>query len=267
MLQMGLRRGLNPRQIVTTTPKPISLLRQLVKSDDTVVTRGTTHENYENLSEQFIRSVIKPYEGTRLGRQELYAEILDDVEGALWRRDWIERHRVKSVNHRDLQRIVIAIDPAVTAHADSDETGMVAAARGVDNRGYVLDDLSARISADQWARRAVMALGSIRGDKIVAEVNNGGDLVEKMLRGIDARVPYKAVHASRGKITRAEPIAAMYERGEVSHVGTFAALEDELCSYTGKPGELSPNRLDALVWAMSELFVETQPVKPKARWL
>ncbi len=265
-LQMGLRLGDNPQQVVTTTPKPLKLIRQLLASDSTVTTRGTTYENRANLAPAFFSQIISKYEGTRLGRQELNAEVLEDIEGALWRRSWIDAQRRPSVKPRDLQRIVVAIDPAVTTNEDSDDTGIVVAALGTDGRGYLLDDLTCRLSADGWASRAVAALEARGGDRIIAEVNNGGDLVERVIRTVDRRVPYRAVHASRGKITRAEPIAALYEQGRISHVGVFLELEDELTSYSGAPGEKSPNRLDALVWAFTELMID-KPSRPKAQWL
>jgi predicted phage terminase large subunit-like protein len=266
MLQFGLRLGNNPQVCFTTTPKPIPLVRQLLKSSTTAVTRGTTYENRANLAEPFFQEIVSKYEGTRLGRQELNAEVLEDVEGALWERSWIDATRMASIKPRDLQRIVVAIDPAVTNTEDSDDTGIVVAAKGADGRGYVLDDATCRMSPDGWARRAVGILSERQGDRIIAEVNNGGDLVERVVRTVDSRVPYKAVHASRGKITRAEPIAALYEQGKISHVGSFPQLEDEMCTYTGLPGEKSPNRMDALVWALSELFLEA-PGKPRMLWV
>lgn len=266
-LQFGLRLGQDPQQCITTTPKPLPILKEIMARPSTVISRGSSYENRANLAKAYIDEVIAPYEGTRLGRQELYAELLDDIEGALWRRDWIECSRIRQIPSRDLQRIVVAIDPAVTSNDNSDETGIVIAAKGVDGRGYVLDDFSCRLSADGWARRAVEGYETRRADKIIGEANNGGDLIERMIRLVSPKAAYKKVNASRGKIARAEPIAAMYERGQISHVGTFSYLEDELCSYTGKPGEKSPNRLDALVWALSELFVENQTVTPKVRYL
>jgi predicted phage terminase large subunit-like protein len=265
-LQMGLRLGENPQQVVSTTPRPIKLIRNLITSETTITTRGTTYENRANLAPAFFQDIVSQYEGSRLGRQELLAEILEDVEGAIFTRSWIDQNRVKAIKPRDLQRIVIAIDPAVTNKETSDATGMVVAGLGTDGRGYLLDDLTCRLSADGWASRAVAAYHERGADKIVAEVNNGGDLVEKVIRTIEPRIPYKAVHASRGKITRAEPVAALYEQGRISHVGSFPELEDELCTYTGRPGEASPNRLDAAVWCFTELMLDRQPA-PRALWL
>lgn len=265
-LQFGLRKG-STQCIVTTTPKNLKLLREIKADPDTHVTIGSSYENRDNLSEKFFEKVIKPYEGTRLGRQEIHAEILEDIEGALWQRPWIDQHRVKEIKPRQIQRIVIAIDPAVTSTEESDETGMVAVAKGVDGRGYVLDDLSCRLSPDGWANRAVSAYRDLQADKIIAEANNGGDLVESVIRTVDRIVPFKKVHAAKGKITRAEPIAALYEQGRISHVGSFPQLEDQMCQYTGEPGEKSPDRMDALVWALAELFLEPQAVKPRVAYL
>lgn len=265
-LQMGLRLGTNPQQIVTTTPRPNRLIKALMASPSTVVTRGTTYENKANLAPAFYSEIISKYEGTRLGRQELHAEVLEDIEGALFAREWIEKTRVRSLRDSQIQRIVVSIDPAVTSNESSDQTGIVVAALGVDNRCYVLDDLSCRLSPDGWAARAVAALHERKADRIIAEVNNGGDLVERVIRTVDPRVPYKAVRASRGKITRAEPVAALYEQGRVSHVGDFPQLEEEMCSYTGSIGERSPDRLDALTYAVHELMLEVQ-AQPRAMWL
>lgn len=256
-LQMGLRLGQNPQQVVTTTPKPIKLIRQLLAAPTTVVTRGTTYDNRANLADAFYTDIISRYEGTRLGRQELHAEVLEDLEGALWTRKLIDQQRVQSMRSRDIKRTVVAIDPAVTSGEESDETGIIVAAEGVDGRGYVLADLSCRLSPDGWARRAVEAFHEHKADRIIAETNNGGDLVERVLRTVDSRIPYRKVTASRGKLTRAEPIAALYEQNRISHVGAFDKLEDEMVTYSGQAGERSPNRLDGLVWSLSELFLES----------
>ena len=190
------------------------------------------------------------YENTRLGRQELYAEVLDDVEGALWSPSMIEKTRVKEIP--DMQRVVVAIDPAVSNNEDSDETGIIVVGKGFDNRYYILEDLSDRMSADTWANVAINAYYKHKCDRIIAEVNNGGDLVERLIRTVDREVPYKKVHASRGKLVRAEPISALYEQEKVSHVGSFPKLEDQMCSYT-LDSKSSPDRLDALVWGLTEL--------------
>ncbi len=191
------------------------------------------------------------YANTRLGRQELYAEILDESEGALWNYSNLDETRIKKEEVPEMKKIVVGIDPAVTSGDDSDETGMIVCGKGVDGRYYVLDDLSLRDTPDGWMRKAVGAYYKYQADVIIAETNNGGDLVQSLLRTIDKGVPYRKVHASRGKLTRAEPIAALYEQKKVSHCGIFAKLEEQLCFYTGD--DKSPDRLDALVWALTEL--------------
>jgi len=254
MLMFGLRLGQHPRICVTTTPKPVRVVRQLLDDPTCAVTRGTTQANARNLAPSFLREILGRYEGTRLYRQEVLGEYLEEVEGALWCRDWIDRDRVASVDMERLRRIVVAIDPAVTSDADSDETGIVVAGLGIDGHGYVLEDLSGRSSPDAWARRAVNALDRHGADRIIGEANNGGDLIEHTLRTVRPNVPYRKVHASRGKAARAEPIAALYEQGKVHHVGGFRELEDQLCSWEPLSGMRSPDRLDALVWALTELM-------------
>lgn len=252
-LMFGLRLGDNPQCVITTTPKPNALTRSLIKRTNTVVTRGSTFDNSANLAPAALQQLKEKYEGTRLGRQELYAEVLDDTEGALWNYSMIEKTRIKTAP--ELDRIVVAIDPAVTSNDDSDETGIVVAARSGD-KFYVLDDQSLRDTPDSWSKLAVKLYHQYEADLIVAEVNNGGDLVERLIRLSDRNVSYRSVRATRGKILRAEPIAALYEQGKVHHVGLFPVLEDQMCSYSGqvKP---SPDRLDALVWALTELSVST----------
>lgn len=252
MLQMGMRLGDNPRTVVTTTPKPVRLIRDLIKAADTVVTRGATFDNAANLPAPFLASIRRQYAGTRLGRQELYAELLEDTPGALWTRASIDDTRVSTVPQ--LRRVVVAIDPAVTSHETSDETGMIVAGVGMDGHGYVLADRSLRASPDGWARAAVAAYTTWEADRIVAEANNGGDLVEAVLRMVDPNAPYRAVRASRGKVSRAEPVAALYEQGRVHHVGVFDRLEDQMTTYTPETAT-SPDRLDALVWALTDLIV------------
>jgi predicted phage terminase large subunit-like protein len=219
----------------------------------TVMTRGRTLDNRANLDPESVRYFLDRYGGSRLGRQELDAEVLDDVEGALWSRDRIDALRVTV--HPQLVRIVVAIDPAMTSTEDSDETGIVVAGKGIDGHGYLLDDLSGRSSPDGWARRAVEAYRTRAADRIVAEVNNGGEMVEATIRTVDPSVSFRAVRASRGKQTRAEPIAALYEQGRIHHVGAFGALEDQLCSALPDGGTGPDDRLDALVWAFTELGI------------
>ncbi|SDY22851.1 DNA-packaging protein [Thermoactinomyces sp. DSM 45892] len=262
MLLFGLRLGADPRVVVTTTPKPTPIIKSLVKVETTAITKGSTFDNAENLAPAFLKQILSKYEGTRLGKQELYAEILDDNPGALWNQRMLDKLRVKE--HPDLIRVVVAIDPAVTSHEESDETGMIVAGVGVDGHGYVLEDLSCRSTPDGWARIAVEAYHRHRADRVVAETNNGGDMVEHTIRTVDESASYKKLHASRGKLTRAEPIAALYEQGRVHHVGDLGDLEDQLCSWT--PGEKSPDRMDALVWSLTELMLDDKP-EPRIRVL
>ena len=251
-LMFGLRLGEAPQCVITTTPKPTPLIHNLLKREGTIVTRGSTFENEGNLAPAALAQLREKYAGTRLGRQELYAEVLEDAEGALWGSGMIESQRIDIEEVPDLTRIVVAIDPAVTNTEFSDETGIVVA--GVDEQGkyYVLEDASVKMSPDGWGRHAIEMFYKYEADRIVAETNNGGDLVERLLRTIDHRVPYTPVHASRGKMIRAEPIAALYEQKKVFHVGLFPELEDQMCTFVGGSHK-SPDRLDALVWALTEL--------------
>jgi phage terminase large subunit-like protein len=263
-LQFGLRlrgpSGERPRQIVTTTPRPIALVRELVKASDTVVTTGKTIENRANLAPSFITKVVSRYAGTRLGRQELNAEVLDDVPGALWTRETIDRAR-RIVSLPEMVRIVVAVDPSGARGADDDAAdaiGIVVAGKGIDGRGYVLADYTCKLSPSGWARRAVEAYRNFEADCVIAERNYGGAMVESTIRAADANVPYREVTASRGKAVRAEPISLLYEQHRVSHIGDLSDLEDEMCNFSrdGYLGEGSPNRADAVVWALSELMIE-----------
>jgi predicted phage terminase large subunit-like protein len=236
--------------MVTTTPRPLPLLRELLKAPTTIVRRGSTFDNAANLAPSALAEFRARYQGTRLGRQELYAELLDDVPGALWTRAMLDDNRVKVTP--DLTRVVVAVDPAVSSGEGSDETGIVVCGAGAAGHYFVLADRSCRASPDAWARRVVAAFDEYRADRVVAEKNQGGAMVESTLRTVRASLPITLVHASRGKLTRAEPIAALYEQGRVHHLGAFPELEDQLCTYA--PGTAkSPDRLDALVWALSEL--------------
>jgi phage terminase large subunit-like protein len=258
MLQFTMRAGLDPRVCVTTTPRPIPIIRRITADAGTVVTRGSTMDNEQNLAPSFVQAVVERYAGTRLGRQELDGEILDDVPGALWTRRSIDENRKREAP--ELERIVIAVDPAASSGEEADETGIVAAGVAKDkdgyNRGYVLADRSLRGSPEEWARAAVALYREMDADRIVAEKNNGGEMVESVIRAVDRNVPVTLVHASRGKAVRAEPISALYEQGRVHHIGAFPALEDQMCMFTPdidrKQG--SPDRVDALVWALSSLF-------------
>ena len=248
----GLRLGDNPQCVITTTPRPIKIITDLLKRDDIYITRGSTFENEQNLAKSALDSLKERYENTTMGRQELYAEVLTDLEGALWTYKQIEDCRILKDEVPELQRVVVSIDPAVTANAQSDETGIIVVGKSDNNRYYVLDDSSGKLSADAWARRAVDLFYLYKADRIVAETNNGGDLVERLIRSVDGQVPYKSVHATRGKLVRAEPISALYEQKKVCHVGILSKLEDQMTSYTGLKGS-SPDRLDALVWGLTEI--------------
>ena len=222
---------------------------------DCVTTRGSTYDNRKNLPPSFFSQIITKYEGTRLGRQELDAELLEDIEGALWSSHLIEATRLPKDHPLDLKRIVVSLDPAISALGRTRiSTGIVAAGVGFDGHGYVLEDLTGKFAPNEWAMRAIAAYKRHKADRIVAEANQGGQMVESTLRAVDANVPVKLVHASRGKITRAEPISALYEQARVHHVGGFPELEDEMCSF--EPGSAkSPDRMDALVWALTELMI------------
>jgi predicted phage terminase large subunit-like protein len=260
MLMFGLRLGADPRVVVTTTPRPTKLMRELLADPRVAVTHGRTADNADNLAPAFLDQIVRRYEGTRLGRQELDGELLDDMPGALWTHGLIDAARVAAAPA--LVRVVVAIDPAVASGEDADETGIVCAGRAADGHGYVLADASGRYPPAEWARVAIAAWRAHRADRIVAEINNGGEMVEATLRVIDPDVPFGAVHASRGKVARAEPVAALYEQGRIHHLGALARLEDQMCSFTPDfdrtAAGYSPDRVDALVWALSELFIETQ---------
>lgn len=252
-LQMGLRLGDDPRIVVTTTPRPTPLVLRILADRDTHCTRGRTQDNRAHLAPAVLTSLERRYAGTRLGRQELGGEILDDAPGALWRAGWIEAARVRHAP--DLARVVVGVDPAVSTSAESDETGIVVAGLGYDGRGYVLADGSGVYTPSAWAARTIYLYEQHQAGRVVAEVNNGGDLVESNLRAALASIPVRKVHASRGKAVRAEPIAALYEQGRVSHVGVLADLETQLCGWDPTADARSPDRLDALVWALSELML------------
>ena len=233
MLQFGLRLGINPKQLVTTTPRPIPVLREIMAAASTVVTRGATRDNSANLAPAFVKSITDRYAGTRLGRQELEAEILDDVPGALWTRAMMDACRVQAVP--DLQRVVVAVDPSGTKGAEDggDSIGIVVAGKGVDGIAYVLADRTCKLSPDGWGRQAITAYREFKADRIVAERNFGGAMVEHVIRTVDRSVSYREVTASRGKVARAEPVAALYEQGRVKHSRAFTAMEDQMCLAAG----------------------------------
>ncbi|HXI40292.1 MAG TPA: terminase family protein [Bryobacteraceae bacterium] len=257
-LMFGFRLGNDPRGVITTTPKPIQLLKDIIKDPHTFLTRSSSYENRTNLAPAFFDSIIRKYEGTRLGRQELEAELLEDIPGALWTRAVIDAYRIKlgEVRWDMLVRIVVAIDPAVSAGENSDETGIVICGLARSGHVVVIEDLTCKESPLQWARIAVGAYKKYGADRIVGEVNNGGDLVEANIRAVAPEVSFRAVRASRGKAVRAEPVAALYEQGRVHHVGSMPQLEDQMCGYVPGIKQDSPDRMDALVWAITELLID-----------
>jgi phage terminase large subunit-like protein len=253
-LMFCLRLGKMPRVIVTTTPKPIPLIKNLLNEKDVVVTRGSTFDNAKNLAKPFLHFIKQNYERTTLGRQEIFADIIEKNEGSLWSPELLEKAR-KSYRETNLKRIVIGIDPAVTSGDKSDETGIIVAGLTDDGSGVVLEDLSMKAPAHIWIQRAIEAYHRLKADRIIAEVNMGGDLVEQLIRSHDKQVSYRSVRATRGKYLRAEPIAALYERGKVWHATTFENLENQMCTYVPGSNQKSPDRLDALVWALTDLML------------
>lgn len=254
-LMFGLRLGHDPRGVATTTPRPKTLIRELLSAATTHVTHGSTYDNAANLATAFLDTILAKYEGTTLGRQELHAELLDESPGALWTRETLQAcRRERMPDGVEVVRTVVAIDPAVTNSAASDETGIIVAALGSDSEGYILEDCSLRATPLSWAQAGVDAYHRWNADRMIGEVNNGGDLVETVVRQIDPNVSYRPVRASHGKYARAEPIASLYEQGRIHHVGMFTELEDEQTNWTPDIG-WSPNHMDALVWAATELML------------
>jgi phage terminase large subunit-like protein len=277
-LQFGLRLGTKPRVLVTTTPQPKGLIKELVAAEDTGrvhVTRGATLDNAANLATSTVESLYSRYGGTRLGRQELNGEILGDIPGALWSADGIEQTRIKKEDMPELERIVVAIDPAASSEEKSDENGIVVVgmARDADGyaRGYVLADRTLRGTPEEWSRAAIKAYREFDADKLIAEKNQGGEMVSAVLRAADRNVPVSLVHATRGKHIRAEPISALYEQGRIHHVGRFDLLEDQMTAFSidnlRDKNSGSPDRVDALVWGLTELFdkITSRPRKSRER--
>jgi phage terminase large subunit-like protein len=252
-LMFGLRLGHKPQCIITTTPKPTPIIRTLMGRDDCIITTGSTFENSDNLAASTLIMLKAKYEGTTLGRQELYAEVIDATEGALWTPRLIEDKRIRVLEENKITNVLVALDPAVTSGDSADETGIVVVGKDANNEYYVLEDKSGKYKPDQWGRVAIDLYYQWDADRIVAEVNNGGDLVKGLIRNLDPEARYKSVHATRGKMVRAEPVAALYEQGRVHHVGVFPELETQMCTYTGDRPKPSPDRLDALVWGLSEI--------------
>lgn len=261
-LEFGLRKGKSPQVIVTTTPRPIPIIKKLITDPRTVETRGSTFDNKDNLNPQFLERMAITYGNSRQGRQELYGDILDDNPAALWKREWIDNNRVSEAPVFD--RIVVGVDPAVSSNANSDETGIVVV--GFVNNGgidkllgkpvphfYVLADCSLKGSPNQWALAVKNAYTKHGASKVIAEANQGGDLVEMNIRNIDPNISFKKVHASKGKQARAEPISTLYEQSRVHHVGYYFDLEEQCCEWDPQ-SSTSPDRVDALVWALTELM-------------
>ncbi|WP_310620741.1 DNA-packaging protein [Flexibacterium corallicola] len=256
MLQFGLRLGEHPRQLLTTTPRPIALIKQVLQDEATVMTRASTKVNAAFLAPRFLEVVSQKYGGTRLGRQELGGELIEDREDQLFLRKWFEATRLKQ--EPELVRVVVAVDPPATSGKRADACGIVACGLDEKGDGYILRDRTVQgVRPREWASRAVSLYHELQANVIVAEVNQGGEMVREILGQVDASVPVKCVHASRSKQKRAEPVALLYEQGRVRHVGVLDALEDEMADFG--PGGLSngrsPDRLDALVWAVSDLML------------
>lgn len=255
----GLRLGNRPRFVATSTPRPIRLLKMMLRDNHIVVTRGTSYENLRNLAHTYRRNVIDKYVGTRLGRQEIEAEVLEDIPGALWTQRNLDDNRVRIEDVPPLARVVVAIDPAITSGDGSNETGIVCGGMSQDQHGYLIEDASMRGTPDMWARRAVSLYRKYEADRIVAEANQGGEMVERVIRAVAPDVPITLVRATRGKYIRAEPVSALYEQGRISHIGTFPDLENQMCAFTPemastrRPGE-EKDRADAMVWLWSDLF-------------
>ena len=255
----GLRLGDKPQMVITTTPRPTKIIKQLAADKDTIVTRGSTFENKGHLARAFLERIAKRYEGRSIGRQELMAEIVEETPGALWTRALIERQRVApEAAPKEFSEVVVAVDPPARSGSRADECGLVVAAKASDGRIFVLADLTSQgDSPAAWAARVGAAYRSFRANRVVAEVNNGGDMVAEVLRQAEPRLPVRSVTATRGKFLRAEPVAAAYERGLAFHAGIFSQLEDQLCALTpdfDRRSGSSPDRADALVWAIADLL-------------
>jgi len=266
MAMFGFRKG-KPKAIVTTTPKPRPLVKDILKTPGVVITRGSTYENRENLADIFFDAVIKKYEGTRLGEQEIHAKLLEDTPGALWNFDLIAENRCTYQEFKEIElvKIAVALDPATTSNKTSNETGIIAGGIDANGEGYILADKSGIYKPTGWARTAIKLFAALKADRMIAEVNNGGELVETTIRTFSPRMPYTAVHASRGKRTRAEPISALYEQGLVHHVGSYPQLEDQMTTWDSTDGSPSPDRVDALVWLLTYLMLQHIPKKATSR--
>lgn len=265
MLQFGLRLGDHPRQIVTTTPRPVPLVKRLLVEPHVAVSRAKTQDNRYNLAAEFVRTVTETYGGTRLGRQELDGEIVEESPDALWTRAMIELARERQCP--PLARIAVAVDPPASSSQRADRCGLVVAGIDGDGLGHVLEDATmAGARPHEWAERAIALFRRHEADALVVEVNQGGEMVGSIIREVDAGVPVLSVRATRGKYLRAEPVAALYAQGRVRHAGTFPELEDEMCAFGpgGLDGGRSPDRLDALVWALTHLMLAPKG-RPRVR--
>lgn len=254
-LQMTMRVMGTPQRLVTTTPRPIKTLKDILALESTIVTGGSSYENRANLADQFVEETLAQYEGTRLGRQEIHAEILDDIEGALWQYDWIANNRVSQAP--ELERVIVAVDPAATHGPDADDTGICVAGRGIDGEFYVLFSGKYKLTPDGWGRKAVEVYDRYQADRIIGEVNQGGDMVVSTIGHIRANLPVGTVRAFRGKRLRAEPVTALYEQGRVHHVGIHQDLEDQQIAFTGDDKD-EDDLVDADVYALSELSGKRQ---------
>lgn len=268
-LQFGLRLGDNPRQLITTTPKPTELIKAIVAGQEGRVhlTRGSTKDNMHNLSKRFLERVVERYQGTRKGRQELDAEILSDLPGALWPQAVIDTYRLRDVELPQFERVVVAVDPAVELGVDDqNEHGIIVAGitGGQEKSGFILEDASMAGTPAEWSRRVAAMFEKWQADAVIAETNQGGQMVAHTIRSVSPNIPVKQVKATRGKHVRAEPIASLYEQGRIRHVGSFPELEDQMTQFTteGYQGDKSPDRADALVWACTDLFPQIAIKEP-----
>lgn len=256
LAMFGLRLGQNPQAFISTTPKPVKLIKELIKNPSTIITRGTTYSNKANLAESFFKQIITKYEGTRLGQQELEGKLLEESEEALWSRETLDKTRLKAIPEGIwMKRLVVAVDPATTSKQTSAETGIIIVGLGSDNHAYVLKDASGRMTPEGWGAKAVKLWRDYQCDSIVAETNQGGDMVKHVFKTVDPNVPVHMVRASRGKQARAEPVSALWEQGRAHIVGNMEELEDQLCQWEPLSGQESPDHLDAMVWGVTHVAI------------
>lgn len=254
-LQFGLRLGNNPQCVVTTTPRPTKIIKELIKDKTTVLTTGSSYENKANLADAFFDKIIKKYEGTTLGRQELYAEILEDIDGALWKMATIEKWRV--FKQPEFKKIYVSIDPSGTSTQSSDEAGIIGCGLGSDDRGYIIEDDSRIMAPNDWAKSGILMYNSLQANAIVAEVNQGWDMVKTIIHNLNPNIPVIPVTARKGKWLRAEPVQMLYQQGRVSHIGNFPKLEEEMTTWTDD-SDWSPNRMDAMVHGITSLMLDEE---------